>query len=142
MSTDKPKPAQTAEAGPFWDAAAEGRLVYQFCTQCQRAQFYPRVLCSHCGSRSIEWRTSTAAATVHAATRIYAGLPSFKGDVPYNVVLVDVDEGFRMLMNVIGNPPDVRIGDRGHVVFESRDGVPLPQFERDSTPGDAIAERK
>jgi uncharacterized OB-fold protein len=130
MSTDRPKPVQTVEARPFWDAAAEGQLVFQFCTQCERAQFYPRVLCSHCGSKAVEWRKSSGLATVHAATRIHTGLPSFKADVPYNVVLVDVAEGFRMLMNVVGNPPDVGIGDRGRVVFETRDGVALPQFER------------
>lgn len=130
--SDKPVPVATLESKAFWEAAASGQLVYQHCTRCSHAQFYPRVLCSHCGSNEVEWRRSSGLATVHAATRVHIGLAAFKADAPYDVVLVELEEGFRMLMNVVGNPADIAIGDRGIVIFETRDNTALPQFQRQS----------
>jgi uncharacterized protein len=128
---EKPVPIPTTESRPFWEAASAGRLMYQRCKQCERPQFYPRLRCRHCGSESLDCRESTGRATVHAATRVHIGQVSFKGDAPYDVVLVDLEEGFRMLVNVMGNPADIAIGDSESIVFELRDGVSLPQFKRD-----------
>lgn len=129
--TDKPVPTPTPESAPFWTAARdEGRLAYQSCLNCARAQHYPRALCGHCGGKQLEWRQSSGRAVVYAATRVHIGLPSFKAEAPYDIVLVDVEEGFRMVLNVIGNPEDIAIGDAGRVVLRERDGTVLPQFER------------
>ena len=55
---------------------------------------------------------------------------AFKLDVPYAVALVDLDEGFRMMANVVGGDPErVAIGDRGAVTFEQRGEIALPQFQ-------------
>jgi uncharacterized OB-fold protein len=67
---------------------------------------------------------------VHAVTVVYRPpTPAFKADVPYAIALVDVDEGFRMMANVVGVDAErVAIGDRVRVVFERRGDVALPQF--------------
>lgn len=131
--TDKPVPSITPTSEPFWSAAAKGFLAYQHCMDCGNAQYYPRMLCSKCGSRRIDWKKSIGKAVVHATTRVHVGLHSFKAEAPYDIVLIDVEEGFRMLVNVINNPDDVVIGDQGRVVFVSRDGVSFPQFKRDES---------
>ncbi|MFE4423989.1 Zn-ribbon domain-containing OB-fold protein [Streptomyces sp. NPDC056817] len=104
---------------------AEGRLLYQRCTACKKAQFYPRVLCAHCGEYAPEWQESAGAGVVYATSAIHE-----RGAEPRNVVLVDLDEGFRMMSRVVGVPADsVAIGApvRARVVEEA--GEPVVVFE-------------
>jgi uncharacterized OB-fold protein len=130
MSDVKPSPPVTGETRPFWDACREGELRYQACGACGAAQFYPRALCARCGGTDLAWRRSRGEGTVHAVTVVHrAPSEAFKADVPYAVVLVDLDEGFRMMANVVDVAPErVAIGDRVRVVFERRGDVALPQF--------------
>lgn len=102
----------------------EGRLAFQHCTSCGRAVFYPRVLCPYCGSTSLEWRESSGRGAVYATTAIYR-----RDREPHNVVLVDLDEGFRMMSRVEGiAAEEVEIGMR--VSFEAREeeGEPVAVF--------------
>ena len=69
-----------------------GTLGFQRCQDCSSAVFYPRVLCPVCGSLSLEWRTSTGHGVVYATTAVYS-----QDDEPYNVALVDLVDGFRMI---------------------------------------------
>ena len=130
MSEPKPVPRVSAEARPFWDGCREGELRYQACAACGAVQFYPRALCARCGGVDLAWRRSRGEGVVHAVTVVHrAPSEAFRADVPYAVALVDLDEGFRMMANVVGVPPDrVAIGDRVRVVFERRGDVALPQF--------------
>lgn len=127
---NKPLPKPTAETLPFWQACAQGRLVYQRCDACGRAQFPPRGHCASCHAAPLAWRESARVGTVHSHTTVQrAPTAAFKADVPYAIALVDLDEGFRMMTNVRGAPPDaVRIGARVRIVFEDTGGEwPLPQ---------------
>jgi hypothetical protein len=128
----KPVPVPTAETLPYWEGCREGVLRYQFCTACRRPQFYPRVRCAGCGGAGLEWRVSRGLGTVHAVTVVHrAPQPAFGADVPYAIALVDLDEGFRMMGNVVGGDPQaVAIGDRVRVTFERRGEAALPQFVR------------
>ena len=91
-----------------------GRLGYQHCGDCLAAVFYPRVLCPVCGSGALEWRESAGRGTVYATTAMYS-----RNRDPRNVVLVDLDEGFRMMSRVEDVPAEeVEIGTR--VRFEVR----------------------
>lgn len=129
---DKPLPRPTAETLPFWQACAEGRLVYQRCAACARAQFPPRTRCAACLADALHWRESARVGTVHSHTTVMrAPTEAFRGAVPYVIALVDLDEGFRMMMNLRGCEPDaVRIGSRVRVNFEPSGGPwPLPQAE-------------
>ena len=93
-----------------------GKLGYQRCADCSAAVFYPRVLCPVCGSGALEWRESAGRGTVYATTAVHG-----RNRDPRNVVLVDLDEGFRMMSRIEGVPAEeVEIGTR--VRFEVRRG--------------------
>ena len=129
------EPPVGVEAEAFWEATRESRLLVQWCTSCDRGVFYPRVFCPHCasGSDALEWRDASGRATVHAAVvenRPEAAGATFSGAQPYCVALVDLEEGVRMLTNVVGCPPaDVRCGMPVTVTWEPlSDGRQLPLF--------------
>ena len=129
---NKPLPRPTAATLPFWQACAQGRLTYQHCDACGRAQFPPRNRCVACQAPGPVWRESARMGTVHTFTDVHrAPTTAFKQDVPYVIALIDLDEGFRMMMNVRGSAPGaVRIGSRVRVNFEQTAGPwPLPQAE-------------
>ena len=87
---------------------AQGRFMLQRCTACHDTIFFPRVLCPHCGHPELEWTAASGAATVYSTTVIRRSA-SRGGD--YNVVLVDLDEGPRMMSRVAGISAEaVRIG--------------------------------
>jgi hypothetical protein len=129
---NKPLPLPTAETRDFWDACARDELLYQVCQRCAHVQFYPRRHCTACKAMDLEWRHSAGAGTVYSHTTVHrAPTPAFKADVPYVIALVDLDEGFRMMVNILGcDPADVRIGRRMRIVFRAADGgMKLPQGE-------------
>jgi uncharacterized OB-fold protein len=107
-----------------------GTLGFQRCEGCSSAVFYPRVLCSSCGSSSLLWETSSGRGIVYATTSVYR-----RDAEPYNVALVDLEEGFRMMSRVERVPAEeievgmkvtfaVRAGDEGPIaVFEPEDGA-------------------
>lgn len=127
----RPLPIPTADTRPFWDACARGELVYQYCTACSRPQFYPRSLCVKCHSNVLEWRRSSGFGRVYSHTTVHrAPSPAFKGMVPYVIALVDLDEGFRVMLNILGcDPRSVAIGSRVRAVFRESEGHVLPQAE-------------
>lgn len=127
--TGKPLPSPTAETLPFWQACAEGRLVFQHCATCGHAQFPPRSRCLGCDAPGPGWRESARLGTVHTFTVVErAPSAAFRGDLPYAIALVDLDEGVRMMMNVRGTLDGLAIGRRVRVVLEPNDGPwPLPQ---------------
>ena len=91
-----------------------GKLGYQRCADCSAAVFYPRVLCPVCGSGALEWHESAGRGTVYATTAVHS-----RNRDPRNVVLVDLDEGFRMMSRIEDVPAEeVEIGTR--VRFEVR----------------------
>lgn len=125
----KPAPVPNADTKPFWDACNEERLIYQSCRSCGHAQFYPRSICVRCEGRALDWRDAKAAGTVHTFTIVHrAPTPAFRADAPYVLALIDLDDGFRMMMNIVDCAPEsVRIGMAVRIVFEERDGQRLPQ---------------
>jgi uncharacterized OB-fold protein len=108
----------------------DGRLAYQRCADCSAAVFYPRTLCPGCGSGALEWRESAGRGKVYATTAVHG-----RNRDPRNVVLVDLDEGFRMMSRVEGVPAEeVEVGAR--VRFEVSRGdedEPLAVFVREGS---------
>ncbi|MGE3594132.1 MAG: Zn-ribbon domain-containing OB-fold protein [Dehalococcoidia bacterium] len=128
---DRPIPVPTAESQPFWDACASGELHYQYCRVCERSQFPPRNQCALCGS-PVEWRRSSGKGTIHSVTVVHrAPSPGFVADVPYALALVDLEEQFRIMANIVGGEPATfRIGQRVSVSFRRiSDSIVLPQFQ-------------
>jgi len=123
--TEKPKPVPTAETLLYWQGGAENELRYTWCQACQKALFPPRSRCA-CGAAT-GWRVSSGAGIVHSYTVVErAPLESFRGEVPYTIALVDLNEGFRIMTNLRGGDP--RIGARVRIEFEAvGEGLFLPQ---------------
>lgn len=120
-------PHQQAAAGPdkvYADALAAGQFRIQQCGDCRRHVFYPRNICPHCGGDALAWTEPKGTGTVYSAS-VIRRKPDAGGD--YNVVLVDLDEGVRMMSRVEGVPPaSVRIGMRvkARVARAQADGEP------------------
>src|SRR5690606_34488931 len=97
-------------------------LLLRLCRSCLAKHFMPRSLCPACWSDDLEWIESPGLGSVHSFTVIRrAPLEAFAPQVPYVVALIDLDEGPRMVANILGEDAlDSRIGDRVEVLFEAR----------------------
>jgi uncharacterized protein len=105
---------------------AKGELAYQFSPAAQRAVFFPRLICPYTGSDSLEWRVSAGRGTVYATTTVHPA-----DGAPFNVALIDCDEGFRLMSRVEDIPPEqVKIGMRVKFRVHQPGGEedPIPVF--------------
>lgn len=121
---DSDTSASAAPASPlaiFRHHLSRGELAYQYDPASGRPVFHPRVIGPGTGNDDLQWRVSAGKGTIHAVTVI-----SPRGEAPYNVVLVDMDEGFRLMSRVEGlAPEEVRIGLRVRMqVHQPQDGQP------------------
>ena len=119
---------EEAPAKTYRHYLESGKLGFQRCSDCGSSVFHPRVLCPICGSTSLYWQESGGRGTIYATTAIYR-----KGADPYNVALVDLEEGFRMMSRVEGLPAEeVRVGTqvRLKILPAEEDGEwPVAVFE-------------
>jgi hypothetical protein len=117
---------------PFWDATGQKKLLLQWCKSCEAVVHYPREACPKCLGESLEWREASGKGDVYAFCVMQRPAnPAMAGLLPYVVALVDLDEGARMMTNIVGcEPAAVRIGMPVRVTFEDLgDGRALPLFE-------------
>ena len=92
---------------PFWDAASEGRLLIQRCTACGEWQYYPRPFCKRCWSEDVEWAEASGRATLYTFSVVRRNdLPPFGERVPDVPAIVDLEEGPRMMTEVVDADPD------------------------------------
>jgi uncharacterized OB-fold protein len=108
---------------PFWAGTLAGELRIQQCNSCGHGYFYLRPFCRRCQSHDLEWRTVSG-----------IGLPSADRSEPQVIALVELDEGLRMMTNIVGVPPEPRnlpLDGRVRVDFEPRDKHALPVFHMD-----------
>lgn len=127
----RPLPQPTNITKPYWDAAAENRLVIQECVCCKTRQFYPREFCISCLSKDIKWIECSGKGKVYTYTiNRRPANEALKERVPYVVAAIDLDEGVRMMANIVDSPAEaVKIGSRVQVCFEKvNDEITLPQF--------------
>ena len=125
----RPLPVLDEVNGPYWAAAAEGRLLIQECAECGHRQFYPRALCTQCGGEP-GWLECSGRGTVHTFTVVrQMGMRPFRDQLPYVVAMIELEEGPRMMGNVTGcDPGSVRIGLPVEAYFvraEDEVGVPM-----------------
>ena len=124
-----------ANTQPFWDACQKRELRLQRCADCGRFRQPPLPGCARCGSKLCDWPLLSGAGTVFSYTVVHhAAVPSLAATVPYNVVVVELDDcgGVMVPGNVVDCDPDeVHVGMRVEVVFERLDDeVTIPRFRR------------
>ena len=110
----------------YIDHLERGELAYQFSPTAGKPVFFPRVLCPFTGSDRLEWRVSTGFGTVYATTVVHPA-----DGPPFNVALIDCDEGFRLMSRVEGiDPMQVKIGQRVRLAVNrpGGDAPPSPVF--------------
>jgi hypothetical protein len=130
---DKPLPTIDAGNEPFWTAAEQGRLSVQRCLDCGHLRFPVQSLCPRCLSSRLEWTELSGRGEVFASIVYHRAFhPAYRGDTPYNLVIVQLDEGPRMFSNVVGEDAGaVAVGDRLDVVFDQvADHIHVPRFRR------------
>lgn len=126
---NRPMPRPTAETREFWDGCALGDLRFQRCATCAHVQMIPRSICESCHGDQLTWHRSAGQGTVLSYTEVArAPLPAFKSMAPYFIVLVDLDEGFRLMANVRQpTTAPVAIGQRVTIGFTEVESVILPE---------------
>jgi uncharacterized OB-fold protein len=132
---DLPNPDN--ETQPFWDGAREGRLVIRRCNACGEASFYPRPFCPKCWSEDVSWIDASGRATLYTWSVVHVNdLPPFPERVPYVAAIVTLEEGPRMMTNVVGVGFDDLDAEMAlQVTFTSISDEPpvtIPVFERAS----------
>jgi len=128
---DKPLPGITEDGAPFWAGCREHRLLAQRCVTCGHVRFPPSVLCPKCLGEQTEWVALSGRGQVYSFIIVHRPQhPAFLTDVPYNVAIVELQEGIRMHTNIVECPnEDLRIGLPVEVVFQKVDDeVTLPKF--------------
>lgn len=135
---DMPVPAASRETLPWWQAAAEHRLVVQVCRRCGRTRHPPGPLCPACRSSDLGWRELSGRGTVYTYTIVRrAFVPSLAERLPYVVVVVELDGGggARLLSNLVDvGPETVRVGMPVEVVWEDvGPDLALPRFRPATT---------
>jgi uncharacterized OB-fold protein len=126
-----PLPVITTLSKVFWDGCREGKLLYQHCKDCGEVIFFPKYLCPNCMSHNLEWLESKGRGKIGTFTVTYNfAPPAFMAEVPYCVAIIDMDEGYRMMSNMVECDFDeLECGMPVEVVFDSvTDEVTLPKF--------------
>ena len=103
MVEAKPQPRPSPESTPFWEGAKAHRLLLPRCNVCGRFWFPPSRRCVHCLSADFAWAESAGAGRIYSFVvfhRVYH--PAFEQDVPYAVAIVELDEGPRLIANIVG----------------------------------------
>ena len=119
-----PAPAISIETEAYWAAANDGKLLMKRCTDCNKTHFYPRAICPYCQSVNTEWYEASGKGVIYSYSVMR------RGDNPYAIDYVTVEEGVTMLSNIVECDYDgLSIGQAGEVVFrkstDSRQTVPV-----------------
>lgn len=107
----------------YWAAARDGRLLLKRCGVCGKTHYYPRAQCPFCLAGDCEWVEASGIGTLHTWSIERRAQP------PYVIAFVTLSEGPTLMTNIVEcNPDALAIGQRVTLVFETRDGQPVPVF--------------
>ncbi|GAA0988412.1 OB-fold domain-containing protein [Acrocarpospora macrocephala] len=124
----RPVPVVTEENRPFWEGLAEGRLLLQRCSGCGHPRYPIALVCPRCLSKEHGWEAMSGRGTVFSSVvfhQVYH--PAFADRVPYNVAMVELDEGPLIMTNVVGTD-QVTVGMPVQVIFTAIEGAVIHQF--------------
>jgi uncharacterized OB-fold protein len=99
-------PVPTPETMPYWEGTKKRELRIQRCRDCEQYYFYPRPLCPRCLSRNVEWITVSGRGRLHTFTVNYRARRGSPFDGPYVIAIVELDEGPRVMSNLVEIDPD------------------------------------
>jgi uncharacterized OB-fold protein len=118
-------PAMNPGDEPYFQAAAEGKLMLKKCSACGEVHHYPRALCPFCFSDKVEWTQAKGTGVIYTYSVTRRG-----GPVPYCIAYVTLDEGVKMMTNIVDTDLDtIKIGQKVKVVFKkSENGTSVPMF--------------
>jgi len=115
-----PRVGVYVDTKPFWDGLAEGKLVLQYCTVAKRFQHYPKPVSNYTGRRTLEWRQVKGIGTIYACTVVRIPGPGLDGRLPLCVATVELDEGVRLIANVLNCAPEhLKIGARVKLAWDT-----------------------
>jgi len=124
-------PQPTPETQHFWDGCRDGELRLQRCCACRESYFPPRPFCPHCGNREVEVYAASGRATLYSYIINYRPRPDM-GTEPHSIAVVTLEEGPRMMTNIIGcpqTPEALQLDMPLQVSFEAQtDAIALPLF--------------
>ena len=130
MAGQRPLPDPTPETQHFWDGTKAGELRIQRCDDCAHRYFPPRPFCPACGSRSVRVVKASGRAILYSYVIHHRPRAGF--EPPYAIAVVELEEGPRMMTNIVGCPqtPEALVLDMPlEVAFEAQnDAITLPFF--------------
>jgi uncharacterized OB-fold protein len=129
---DRPIPAADERSKPFFDATRRGELLLQRCGACGRWTWPVKARCIDCLADELRWEPASGFGTLYSFTLVHQRVhPGFADEMPYNLALVDLDEGVRVHTSVVGvTNEELRIGMRLAVVFvPASEEIAVPMFE-------------
>jgi uncharacterized OB-fold protein len=135
VELNRPLPAPLIpECQPYWDGLKDNKLMLPQCEDCNKPFFYPRISCPHCHSRNIAWMQASGKGKLYSFEIAYQKLNRrFNVPTPYILAMIELDEGPRMMSNLINveaNPDVVKCDMPVEVVFEKMtDDITLPLFQ-------------
>ena len=131
----KPLPAMAGLTEEFYGFCKNGELRFQRCDDCGTWRHVPREMCAECGSWKWQWQRASGRGTVFTWTTVERPLhPAFRDSAPYAPVVVEMDEGVRLLSEMVDCAPDqLEIGMAVEVAFDAiTPEITLPKFRRAS----------
>jgi uncharacterized protein len=126
-----PVPPVNPETKEYWAATQEGRLLLRRCLDCGAVIWYPRTICPECSSLHTEWFEAAGRGHVYSYTVNHRGEGAYRGLASFVLAYVELDEGARMMTNIVGaDPAELAVGLPVEVVFhDTGEGAALPRFQ-------------
>ena len=129
----KPLPAPDADSAVLWRGLRDGVLLLQHCANCGHVQYYQQAMCRQCGGENLVHRAASGRGKVHSFSVVHrAPGPAFKADLPYAVLLIDLEEGPRMISTYTGGKAEEVTFDMDVVLVcePVNEDITLPRFRR------------
>jgi len=125
-----PTPHPNSDDQPFWDALTEDRVILPQCRACDHVIWYPRPVCPGCGGSDVEWIDASGDGTVYSFSVTLKAPGRFSEHVPFVVAYVELDEGPRVLTNIVDTDVEtVHVGQRVSAVFHAgKEGTAILRF--------------
>jgi len=132
MEYNKPLPHPIPWSKPFWEGCRNHELLIQKCEECLKFIMYPKLFCPHCLSSKLQWVKSSGKGRIYTYSVVYSYAPTqFSSDVPYVVAVIELEEGVRMMSNVVEcRPEEIQCDKTVEVIFHKvNEDVTLPKFK-------------